>query len=189
MALTLESILNDLSAVEETGVVKTASEGNRTEVARSDLLSALKRAEEATKSAAVKTAEAKPAVAELQKIASDVADAKDAALKKEAEIYGAAVADGFLARLAQFQDATKTASVEIDSIEKLAAAYPALVKQAMDVGSNNAVDKLANDPEFLKSAAQGYNDTMVEIEKTANDCFGRGYEDAKNVLAQIAAAQ
>ncbi len=189
MPLTLESILNDLSAVEDTGVEKTASETAKPEAARSDLMAALARAEAATKEAATKTAATKPAVTELQKIAGDLADAKDAALKKEAELYGAAVADGFLARLAQFQETSKTASVEIDSLEKLAAAYPQLVEQAVTVGQDSAVEKLANDPEFLKSAAQGYNDTMQEIEKTAGDCFDRGYEDAKNVLAQIAAAR
>lgn len=183
--LTLESILSDLQSVEDAGVTKTASEATKPEAARADLMGALERAKEATKSASAKTAGAKPAVSELNKIASDLADAKGEALKKEAELYGAAVADGFIARLSQFQESTKTAAVEVDSIEKLAAAYPELVEQAIEVGHNNAVEKLAQDPEFLKSAAAGYDDTMKEIEKTASDCFDRGYNDAKAVVEAI----
>jgi hypothetical protein len=183
--LTLESILSDLQSVEDAGVTKTASEATKSEAARADLMGALERAKEATKSASAKTAGAKPAVSELNKIASDLADAKDAALRKEAELYGSCVADGFVARLSQFQESTKTAAVEVDSIEKLAAAYPELVKQAIEFGHNNAVENLAQDPEFLKSAAAGYNDTMKEIEKTASDCFDRGYNDARAVVEAI----
>lgn len=185
--MTLESILTDLASVEDAGVIKTASETSKVESTRAELMGALERAKEATKAASAKTASEKPAVGELNKIASDLADAKGEALKKEAELYGAAVADGFLARLAQFQDSTKTAEVAVDSIEKLAAAYPELVKQAIEVGHNNAVEKLASDPDFLKSAAQGYSDTMAQIEKTASSCFDRGYADAKAVVEAIRA--
>lgn len=186
--MTLDSILSDLAKIDSDGVEKVASAPSKTDSAKSELVDVLKRAEAATKAASAKTASAtgKP-VDDLKKVASDLADAKGEALRKEAELYGAAVADGFVARLQQFEaSATKTASSQIDSLQKLAEAHPDLVAQAIEVGQQGAMEHLANDEDFFKSASAGYADTMEEIEKVASDCFGQGYEDAKNVLNQVA---
>src|SRR5450631_3268985 len=70
-------------------------------------------------------------VADLVKIASDVAGAEHEALVKEAQLYGASVCDGFMARMSQYNEAAekiagqqpqvKTAAVVADaSFEKFA---------------------------------------------------------------------
>jgi len=254
----IKHILADLQGLDNGGIAKTASASNshpvKTSAARDKLVAAL---DSALTPQNVKTASAsEPATGELVKMAASLARSENDLLVKEAHLYGAGVADGFMARLAQYEGATqgmgttKVASAtgvpSEQEFEKFAQENPDLTKQAMELGylhgkqqveelkkvafeqgyvdaeaeinamsktasgrvklaqiseeltkqasaqnSNDlsyAFDKLAETREGqvkLAHIRQGYNDGMLEIEKTAEDCFSRGYNDTIRLLRAI----
>jgi len=259
----LQTILSALGSIDDTGTVKTASDAKQVQTekvsnARNKLLTALDdaMAPQAEKTAAVGTS----ATGELVKMASELAASDSEALKKEANLYGSAVADGFVARLGQYEAATagmQPATTKVASadgvpteaeFEKFAQENPDLVKQAAELGYlhgkqqieglkkasfdkgyadanaeiaelsktaegkahlasiSQELTKQANDEtdlaesfsklaehmaktpdgrKKLASIQQGYTDGMAEIEKTANDCFERGYNDTINMLRML----
>jgi len=114
---------------------------------------------------------------DLLKMASRIADAESDSLVKEANLYGAAVADGFMSRMGSYE---KTASVQNESV---------LVKQAFDQGYADtmaALNNASSSDEMTKQAAfeEGYNDVIKEaaFEEGYNDvikeaAFEEGYND------------
>lgn len=128
-------------------------------------------------------------VADLTKIATDLSQAEHSALVKEAQLYGAAVCDGFMARAAQYTEAanatpsvTKTAAVNDGSFEKFASENPELVKEAAELGYNTTMgqlEKLAED-----AYAKGWNDTVSYIYKAASDTFVAGFKACADLLEQ-----
>lgn len=150
--------------------------------------------QEATAPEAQKTAAQASPTEDLTKLASDLSKAEHDSLVKEAQLYGSAVADGFMARLAQYNEAaakiagqspveTKTAGEVVD-FQKFAAENPQLVKDAAQLGYDNTVSQL----EKLSAAAydKGWNDTVVQVHKLASDAFVAGF---KFVVDTIQAAQ
>lgn len=128
-------------------------------------------------------------VADLMKTAAAVADAEHDALLKEAQLYGAAVADSFVARLAQHNAAleqmnggAKVASVQDGGFEKFASENPALVKEAAELGYTTTQQQM----EKLAEAAyeKGYNETVEAIYKTAHASFVQGFQDISTILAE-----
>jgi hypothetical protein len=88
-------------------------------------------------------------------MAVKLASAEQEALVKEAELYGAAAADGFMSRMQDYeQPFSKQASFGGYSAED-----ELLVKQAMEMG---------------------YQDTMGALEKVASDSYYQGYNDTYN---------
>lgn len=184
----LNNILADLKNVGPAGIEKAAAapeaETPSVNDARGELLAALQDVDLSEKTAAP-AAEAQSAVEGVRKIASDMATSEAAALQKEAEFYGAAVADGFMARLGQYENAAPVTKVASDGVptdadfEKFAAENPGLTKQAMELGYRDG----QNQVEMLKQAAyeQGYADTLVQIEELSKTAEGQ------EVLRQIAA--
>ena len=169
-------------ATTSTGSTSSSDAGER-------LKQALK---EATAPEPTKTASAASPVEDLTKIANDLSKAEHEAITKEAQIYGAALCDGFMARAAQYKEAAekvgpvlttqsaKTASAEDASFEKFAAENPALVKEAADLGFTTTMTQL----EKLASAAydQGWNVTVQQVHKTASDCFVAGFRDTLAIM-------
>lgn len=255
----IKNILADLKGLDDTGMEKSASENDhrpeKVSSARDKLISAL---DEAMTQPAEKTAsvDSQSATDELVKVAANLANSESEALTKEAHVWGAAVADGFMTRLHEYEQATggmepstKVASTDgtptEEEFEKFAQENPDLVKQAMELGYLHgkqqidelkkqafdqgykdasgeieelsktaegreklaaisqeltkqastqenelaqAFEKLAETPEGQEKLAairQGYTDGMAEIEKTANDCFERGYNDTIEVLRAL----
>jgi hypothetical protein len=252
----IKNILADLKGLDDNGLEKTASQNQPVKVssARDKLISAL---DEAMTPQAEKTASvgSQSATGELVKLAANLANSESEALTKEAHVWGAAVADGFMTRLGEYEQATrgmepttKVASASgtpsEEEFEKFAQENPDLVKQAMELGYLHgkqqidelkklafeqgytdasaeieqlsktaegrvklaaisqelnkqasapnelaeAFEKLAETPagqEKLAAIRQGYTDGMAEIEKTANDCFERGYNDTIEVLRAL----
>jgi hypothetical protein len=254
----LKNILADLQGIGGDGMSKSASDGapkgrnEKTASARDELVGALNDVlKPAPPPAQTKTAaDAQPAQDGLDKMAAAITGSEGELLVKEANIYGAAVADGFMARIGQYEGATagmqpttKIASADgvptEEEFNKFASENPDLVKQAMELGyhhgraqieelkkvafaqgyrdasaeieelsktaagreklaalaadlekqasaeDGNVFQKLAATPagrEKLAAAQQGYRDTAAEIEKTANDCFERGYRDTVGLL-------
>lgn len=212
----LESILDQLKDVGNTGMSKTASSkksetasitANKEAAAKTELVRAIDSALNkpgSTKVAAEKTS----AAAELVKMAGDLASAEQEALVKQAHLYGSAVADGFVARMQQHgTSATKVASaqgIDKDGFDKFASENPELVKQAMTLGYQDGVQQI----EMMKQAAMqekqaafsaGYNDTMAALrnhaqgqQKHAADVADfqksaqQGYNDTINEAVKIA---
>lgn len=134
-----------------------------------------------------KTAAATSPVEDLTKIAADLSKAEHETITKEAQLYGAALCDGFMARAAQYKEAAakagpapaaKTAAVAGEGtgdFEKFAAENPELVKEAAELGFTATMSQL----EKLADAAyaKGWNVTVQQIHKTASDCFVAGFKD------------
>jgi hypothetical protein len=138
-----------------------------------------------------KTASQASPVEDLTKIAADLSKAEHEALVKEAQLYGAAVMDGFMARGAQYQEAaakvaatqpTKTAAVAggTSDFEKFAAENPELVKEAAELGFSATTQQL----EKLAEAAyaKGWNDTVEQIHKAASESFVSGFKDTLAII-------
>lgn len=131
-----------------------------------------------------KTASATTPTEDLTKIASRLATAEQEALVKEAELYGAALCDGFMARMGQYDTTTATTKTASEgSFEKFASENPELVKQAAEVGYRETtyqLEKLAED-----SYAEGYEKTAELIKTAAMQCAHRGEQDTYAVLSTL----
>lgn len=131
--------------------------------------------------------------ADLVKMASDLAGAEEEALMKQAQVYGAAICDGFMARYAQYEqaasevapEAPKTAAaqpaappVQVDGdFQKFAAANPEITREAYDLGYRTKMAALKE--EANERFGAGYNDTMGEVHKIAADLYKHGAEWAQ----------
>ena len=178
----LAKILDSLS--EDSAVEKTASDSsaeNKLTEALNDAVAAVETGSE--KVASVQTDDATPSD-DLTKIASRLATAEQEALVKEAEIYGAALCDGFMSRMSQYEGQPGSEKVaSADSFEKFASENPDLVKQAADLGyreTRQQLEKVAND-----SYAQGYYKTAELVKAAAEDCAQRGMQDTYTLLAKL----
>ena len=194
----LSAMLQKIEGSEEkTASVSPTGGGEKTASATGDALkAALREATEAPTTQEKQAAAAPQApVADLIKTASQMASAEHEALTKEASLYGAAVADGFMARLSQYNEAAekiasqqggqKVASAvpaQSDSFEKFAAENPDLVKQAAEVGYANAsaqIEKLAE-----AARKKGYDEAVATIYKIGHACFSGGFEDTLRLLQE-----
>jgi hypothetical protein len=133
-----------------------------------------------------KTANQASPVEDLTKLAAELSNAEHEALTKEAQLYGAAVCDGFMARAAQYQDANNKIAAaqpyngDVQDFNKFAGENPALVKEAAELGyatTTNQLDKLAE-----AAYAKGWNDTVEQIHKTACDAFVSGFQETLQLL-------
>jgi hypothetical protein len=187
----LSSVLTSIkgSNGEKTASVSPSQEDRSEKSATASTSARLKEAlKEAAAPAQEKVASAGSPIEDLTKIASQVASAEHEALVKEAQLYGAAVCDGFMARAAQYEAAgAKVASVggvktagENDSFEKFASENPELVKEAAELGFQTASAQI----EKLASAAydKGYDEATLTVYKLGHASFVQGFEDIANIL-------
>jgi hypothetical protein len=177
--LSLNEILNDLNEATQpktAEAVSTERESNKT-AAETDLLAALQRAEQ---SAGSKVASEKQSpVSDLEKMASDLANADHDALVKEAEFYGAAVADGFMARIHQYEQST-------ESMDKVASDDSVAVEKIAEEAVRGYVETRAQmEKEAADTYNQGYSDTVAQIEKVAAACFETAVNNTEYVLQNI----
>jgi hypothetical protein len=151
----LSQILNSLNGSSGT-TEKVASYSNQKS---SSLEDALDRAlnEPLTKTASARGTNNSP-VADLTKIAAKLASAEQEALIKEAELYGAAVCDGFMSRMQGYE----ASGVKVASF-------------------NDGSDY---DSEMAKLAMElGYQETKAELEKIASQSYSQGYSEIMNSYA------
>lgn len=162
-------ILNKLDTADTAVTEKTASEGveKSTEATLLDTVRAV--SDRTTKTAS----EASAPAAALEDMAKEAHVAEVERQEKLAQHYGAAVADGFMARFAQYDSAlegsgVKTAapSVDVDA-----------VKQAAYTQAVTDLNKQAED-EYQR----GYADQLNAIHKVASDIHLAGQASAQNVL-------
>jgi NADH dehydrogenase/NADH:ubiquinone oxidoreductase subunit G len=121
--------------------------------------------------------QAKPGpVEEVMKVAAEMANAEMDAAVKQAQILGAALYDGAVARAAQYQKAA----------EELPAA-PAKIASTQDP----EFSKFASEnPELVKQAAQlGYDQTRAGLEKMADDAYTKGWNDTVEAIYKTAATE
>ena len=203
----LSSILDALSDNPTTDMAKTASAVEQSH--SNKLEAALDAALSMDKTASYSTGSVNTPSEDLVKIAQKLADAEQLALVKEAEMYGAAVCDGFIARMGEHEsNGTKVASFGGGDVDEI------LVKQAMELGyreTRNELHKLANAAfeqgynetqklasdnlhqdqlaaEKIASAAlqQGYAEGQRMVKVAAEDRAHRGYQHAINILGSLA---
>lgn len=173
----------------------SSGEGSPSDVAAAGLRRALKEATAEVEASTKTAAQASP-LDQLTKLAASVVEDEHAATMKEAQLYGAAVCDGFMARLAQYDEAaqkhagaispTKTASpvttvpVAVDDFEKFASSNPEIVREAHDLG----YEQTKADLHKLAEAAwlYGHNGTVQWIHKTASDAFVAGFADTARLI-------
>ena len=169
----LSSILDALSENPTDQLSKTAS----VNTAHSNKLeSALDAALSMDKTASHSTGNAQTPSEDLVKIAQRLADAEQLALVKEAEMYGAAVCDGFIARMGEHE----SNGVKVASLGGGAQADEFLVKQAMELGyaqTRTELEKIAQ-----QSFIEGYTDT-IESEKIASVALQQGYNDTQKLAS------
>lgn len=174
--------------------VKTASDNTskKASVNADELRTALREtiasAPSTEKTASVATPQSDP-TGDLLKLAEDLTAAEEEALMKQAAVYGAAMCDGYMARYQQYMDAaaqTKTAN------QATVTTAP-----AADADLNSIKTAAANDPEFVKFAEEnpdlvkeavdlGYQQTMQQLVKTAEDTFQNGYADGMREMHKVA---
>ena len=141
------------------------------------LKAALHEATAATPPATEKKAANTP-IGDLTKLAADAAAAEHEALLKEGQLYGAAVCDGFMVRMAQYNEAAE--KIASPNTATTAPDTRRLEKQAADLGfatTMNQMEKLAN-----AAYTTGYNDTVTQIYKMAHHNFVEGYKHASELI-------
>lgn len=133
--------------------------------------------------------------ADVQKLASEVLGAEHEALVKEAQLYGAAVCDGFMARLAQYDAAAEKVAAQAPAVatkvagdisfEKFASENPELVKEAAELGFERTMQQM----DKLAEAAyrKGHDNAVTAIYKTAHSTFVQGYEDTLRLVQELRA--
>jgi hypothetical protein len=167
--LSLDNILQTLS--NDSPAVKTASAPSSLEA---DMLASV---QALTKTAgAAPTAPTGNAVDALHKIAAETAAAEGVMLQKTAELAGAAMCDGFMSRLAGYDNAIsqKTAGVQGGySEEHLKLAYAQGIE---DMEKQAAA-------EFEQGQADAFN----EFHKIAAEVHLAGQQSARNVLLALGA--
>jgi hypothetical protein len=177
--LSLNEILNDLNEATQSKTAEATSTVTETKkvAAESDLLEALQRAETSVQS--TKTASTSSPVSDLEKMASNLASADHEALVKEAEFYGAAVADGFMARINQYEQAT-------DSMDKVASNDGVAVEKIAEEAVRGYIETRDHmEKEASAHFDQGYSDTIGQIEKVAAACFEKAVADTDLVLQNV----
>ena len=182
----LAQILDSLSS---DGGTKTASADSSNEGTTNKLAAALNAAVAEVDNYVEKTASVSNSnpTEDLTKIATRLANAEQEALIKEAELYGAALCDGFMSRMTQYEGSnTKTASYtsgEGATFEKFASENPELVKQAAELGyreTKGQLEKVASD-----AYTEGYVKTAEVIKQAAEACAQQGAVDTYNVLKSL----
>ena len=197
----VSEILNDLNRSQTEQQEKVAAAADSTpdvESAQAQLAQSLQRLNSGgnTKQASQADPNEASAIDGLQKMASDLAAADEQRLVKEAQLYGAAVFDGFIARANQYAQAAPGQS-------KVAAAEgfdaDANVKLAAQLGyaeAENALSRIAAQSGQAKTAQhtktaeeldhEGVIAAMEKIAGHADDCFRRGYHQIGQLADALA---
>lgn len=171
MANTLERILSQLEASDETVATKTAAEQAPEPSAEANMINTVRALTEKT---AAPAPEASPA-ANLSKLAAEAQAVEEQILSQKAASLGAALADGFMARFAQYD--TALSDVEVKTASN--ASNDDLVKQAY------AAAKADLEKQAQAEYERGYQDQLVEIQKVAAEIHVAGQSSARNVVNSL----
>ena len=167
----LSSILDALSENPTQELAKTASDVSHNH--SNKLESALDAALSMDKTASYADGTSATPSQDLVKIAQKLADAEQLALVKEAEMYGAAVCDGFIARMGEHD----SNGVKVASLGREANVDEYLVKQAMELGYTQTKSELE------KVAQQAFVEGYDETQKIASEALQQGYNEAQKIAS------
>lgn len=152
---------------------KVAAEAAPVTATPRDALSAALAAATSTEKVAAEKAPAvdQPVVADVMKIANEIAESEKQAAVAEAKLLGDAFGDALLGKLGNW---TKTAEA---LLEKLNAGAPAVA------GGDT---KVASEDQLRVAAEQGYNYAIQQVEKLAADEYDRGWNETVDAIYQTA---
>jgi len=119
------------------------------------------------------------AAAVLQKTAQDLAEAERNALLKEAHLYGAAVADGFITQLSTYGDyAQKIAAYEGQTQhQQRPQQHQQRPQQHQQRPQQHNQVKTAQE-----DFAEGVHEGLVKVAAISMDCFERGFQQTIDLL-------
>lgn len=166
--------LDDADGVTE----KTASEDNAPpeKTAEERMLEVVKSVSDGTKTAAEQPQGGTPAQ-ELEQMAKQAQEAEQDLLLKQAHTMGAAVADGFMERFAQYDVALSEQGVKTASTPD-----SETIKQAAQKGYQQAVTEMEKRAE--EEYERGYVEQLQQIYKTAAEIHYSGQAVAHNIVEQ-----
>jgi len=196
----ITDVLKSLDESDDVATEKTASDASSKSDVRNELVEILLRGK-GSAAGTEKVASTGP-TQDLEKIASDLAEAEQEAMVKEAQFYGAAVCDGFMARLSQYEEAAgyiqqqqpaeKTAEEDEETDdEEVSNLYDNIEPEAIHM-ANQLIKEAADEgeeldgQEALEKVAQHYYDGGYGfvMEKAAEAMYEMGFE---GVMAKAAA--
>jgi hypothetical protein len=170
-------ILNRMEAAESGITEKTAEAGPATASPAERMLATVRGISSAVKVASAPVASATPADS-LERMAKEAQAAEQDQLLKQAQFMGAAVADGFMERFAQYDAALSAQGVKTaahpqneEYLEKVAAAAYGQAVQDME-------------KQAAAEFEQGYNDQLQAIHKLAADIHYIGQQSASHLIQQ-----
>lgn len=192
----INDILQDLNGLADNSSTKVASaadEPNEIAQKRQALTSALEGVQPQYQDKVASAPDAS-ATAALEKVASDLADAEQTMTLKEAQLYGAAVFDGFVARANQYAAGApqqKVASAQAPAYDGSS------IKLASELGyaeAENALNQLIGQEKQAQynnakyAAAEDQRGVIAAMEKIAElteECFEEGFAAAEQVVAHL----
>lgn len=173
---TFQRILSRLEESDENAVTeKTASENENTQkTAEAKMLEVVRGVANSDKSE--KTAETQEQPAQnLQQMAKQAQANEQALMQKQAQSMGAAIADGFMERFAQYDTALA------DQGHKTASAPDqTAIKEAAQSGYNKAVSDMEKKAE--QEYERGYKEQLQAVQKTAAEVHYAGQAVARNLV-------
>jgi hypothetical protein len=195
----IDAILNDLQRTQQPATTKTASAAahavSPVAQAAAELTSSLASFDDLTKQASAPPAAPQTpasAIDAVQKMAQDLADADDQQRIKQAQLYGAAVFDGFVSRANQYAEyapGTKVAQAQTPQTNEYA------VKLASHLGyaeAEVAINRLVTAEKTAQAqprgtVTDGIEAAMEKIAHDVDDCFRRGFQQMESLAAAMQA--
>lgn len=190
----IADILQDLNNTHEGKTEKTAEENTEDQPSSDEKLAQSRQAlnsvldqatrggDESTTKEASESGQ-NDATEHLEKIAQDMANADMQATIKEANLFGAAVFDGFMSRANEYAQPVKTASYEqatlVPGLEKAAQAGYQAVEQVFQAAASEQ-EKVAHGSE-----EEGIVDALQKIAMASEECFERGYAHMNQLVSQL----
>lgn len=168
----------------ETGITeKTAAAEPEAPNAAARMLSTVRNISSAVKTASVAPSTPATPVASLERMAKEAQAAEQDQLLKQAQFMGAAVADGFMERFAQYDTALASQGVKTAaSLPANNAESEAVLQKVAEAAYGQAVQDM--EKQAAAEYEQGYNDQLQEIHKIASDVHYIGQQTANHLVQE-----
>lgn len=173
-------ILNRMQDAESGITEKTAAAEPEAPNAAARMLSTVRSISSTVKTAAASAPTLTP-VASLERMAKEAQAAEQDQLLKQAQFMGAAVADGFMERFAQYDTALSDQGVKVAS-SAAAAPNEAILQKVAEAAYSQAVQDM--EKQAAEEYEQGYNDQLQEIHKIASDVHYIGQQTANHLVQE-----
>jgi len=170
--------------------IKTAAHNRSTPITGDALRQALRDTLATAETEKTAAATAATPQGDLLKMAEDISAAEQEAMSKMAQVYGAAMCDGFMARFASYEDAAGQVAPPAQKVASAPAGHDEAVEMIKAASDDPAFQKFASEnPQMVKEAVDlGYQRTMDALVKQANDEFNQGYNETMEEVHKLASA-